>query len=653
MSKDKKKSKTAVEVETSLIDDDISDDELTKSMVRAEKNSKDKSKKKKKKTESENESASQSESEAEEKAPVSKKRKKKSKSEDSDHSSSDDEDSSPKTKKEKPKKKKQKVESDNDSVASSQAAQEESKQDVADSDDDAEGESMLKYRLTKGRITTSYKVKDDKHMQHSDDDAEDESMSDSGPVKCDVKVCRDALIPFKLSSVAPTDEDLLNPNYQFQLYNDKYYTGLHYTQIFPVQHMIIKNAEGSKYTNVGTTLDQACDFLCSGNLVKNKKFYPFTNSFSMQMWGPFGVVSDPQMFPHGNKDPLRANDKFRPKTAANIRMRLPLRSDEYASKLGVDKDGIRVDRDQHGFMDYWMKQGFDEWIRSDAVWKYSHLIWPLRLKTLRGKVKEDLGKLMDQYKKQLEKYEEKKQKWVKTQKKTGMKAPVAPVSPEIAFDVEKKVRDLLYQDFRSPVTTKDSHAHVLYSRQLFVSVTKKESEQIANGESKGTYHAPTDYGREQYENPPKYECQKTGEMKAGFRRKMDYVRMYRGVTAEERQNMIANKIGSQCPMARVPFECSHIADGDIVAPLFSEEPYDSPLGAGWRQNLLAVLWIGTKGTLDMTRKRLDGVDPSSYFLVAQRYTRTKDFKVTQSVESSGAGGMTDEEAAQWNEFMSY
>ena len=97
---------------------------------------------------------------------------------------------------------------------------------------------------------------------------------------------------------------------------------------------------------------------------------------------------------------------------------------------------------------------------------------------------------------------------------------------------------------------------------------------------------------------------------------------------------------------------------DVCAPLFSLDVHDTTgkSGPGWRFVLEGVLWLGEANKLPEHNQEppramfdpaqpkkyyeSDGLDPTTYFLIAQKYTRDANFK-PGTVERPAAAAAMD------------
>lgn len=423
----------------------------------------------------------------------------------------------------------------------------------------------------------------------------------------------------------PKGTDFVNPNNTVRYFSVLNRLNLHYTQIRPTDKLkIVESADqqDKKYYNIRPTVEQLFDF--SGGAVPRFDKLPFPRNALIV--GPAGVAGKfTRMFPYGDRDPI-PNSKFpAPDDVSKIRYKLSFTREPYAACLAVDKEGLgQVDADVDVFENKWLRASFDKWGPA-AAFKWAKQLFPEALTRAMVSAQKKIKDVEDEY-------NTKHEAWLQQKKKAdkkGKKAPPEPVKPDLSEEAKNKVIMPLFIDQISPAvrTKDDSTTCAMFQAPLLISQSKKQRE-------KGVpYHAKDAWFRGQFSNPPKYiNAQK--EEKDGFPKILNEVLLYRAVTAEEAKEFKQKGFNNKVPFRLVPWENRFVEADDVVIPAFEPEVFDSKLRSEFRLKLRFLIWIGEKNKLNEATSEVEGVCPTTYFRIAQKYERTKENFNPNTVENT-------------------
>jgi hypothetical protein len=165
-------------------------------------------------------------------------------------------------------------------------------------------------------------------------------------------------------------------------------------------------------------------------------------------------------------------------------------------------------------------------------------------------------------------------------------------------------------------------------RRVLRTIPKKQRE---SGEFQ--YDPPDEWFRQMFENPPSFKDAK-GVEQPGWARILNELPLYRARTRDEAAQAHAAGQRVDSPLVLVPWKDRFVINDDVTAPLFGLETYDTPLGSGVKYHLKGLIWLGEKQGLNMQAKPVEGVDPTTYFLIAQKYERTKENFNPRTVENT-------------------
>jgi hypothetical protein len=463
-----------------------------------------------------------------------------------------------------------------------------------------------------------------------------------------------AIIPLRNPKAAagfviPADVSFTNPNNTLFYLSQRHQMKVHWSEVVPDTFFKVKTTTSQtrnglkSYFSVTNCVNQK--FNLAGNSAFGDKI-PFGKAMVL---GPFGALRYPEMWPYGNRFPPK-DAKFPAPGPGNVRYKMALTASEYSSASSVLKEGGggTVDDTMDSFITNWVHGRFDAWSRK-ASWPVSSTFFPERRKEMQDRIESNFRDLRSEY-------EEKKKKWDKGSKKKP--APEEPDTSDAAKERELN-RQWMREGFsnRADKEDKNSVPYVNFSRDLMRFLTKKEQEDKTN------LSIPVDpdgwFKKQQY-NPDKY-TKKVGNEELlcdGFHRVKVDLPLYRCVTLEEAIEDKKNKRTQLSPYRLVPVEKRWVVYNDVCAPLFSLDVHDTTgkSGPGWRFVLEGVLWLGEANKLPEHNQEppramfdpaqpkkyyeSDGFDPTTYFLVAQKYTRDANFK-PGTVERPAAAAAMD------------
>ena len=419
--------------------------------------------------------------------------------------------------------------------------------------------------------------------------------------------------------VIPPDTNFSNPNNTLRYWSVKNNLNVHYTQLHPGKHFMIQESKPKagftkSFFTVNCLKAQKFDFTGNAN------FRP-TMFGQATIIGAFGVARFPRMWPYGDRDAL-PNSKFpAPDDVSKIKFKIPVTNHDYASILAVEKEGVGlVDGDADTWQSRWVRMGFDKWA-PQAAWKVSTTAFPLRRKELEAEI-------VNQFKYAESVYSSELESW-NASKKKGTK----PLKPDTSDSKKEEAlrRQFLISGIKGSVGSSESHKyeHVNVTAPVLKMQTKKERD--AGREPQ----LPNDpWFVTQYKNPPLWEDKAKKEMKPGFPKIPNDVPMFRCVTADEAEELHNRGRTIPSPIRLVPRENRFVVTDDIIAPIYTIDKFDSKMGSGFRFILVGVIWLGERGRLNEHREPVDGVDPTTYFVMAQKYERTKSNFNPNNVENS-------------------
>ena len=421
------------------------------------------------------------------------------------------------------------------------------------------------------------------------------------------------------ASLIPADTNFSNPNNTLRYFSIKNSLNVHYSELNPAKHFMIHESKPKagftrSFFSVNCLKAQKFDF------TGNTNFRP-TMFGQATVIGAFGVTRYPRMYPYGDRDAL-PNSKFpAPDDVSKIKFKIPVTNHDYASVLAMEKNNVGlVDGDADTWQSRWVRMGFDKWA-PQAAWKVSTTAFPLRRKELEAEI-------VNQFKYAESVYSSELESW-NASKKKGTK----PLKPDTS-DAKKEEalrRQFFINGIKGSVGSSENHKyeHVNVTAPVLKMQTKKDRD--AGREPQ----LPNDpWFVTQYKNPPLWEDKSKKEMKPGFPKIPNDVPMFRCVTADEAEALHASGRSIASPIRLIPRENRFIVTDDVVAPIYTIDKFDSKMGSGFRFILVGVVWLGERGRLNEMRQPVAGVDPTTYFVMAQKYERTKANFNPNNVENS-------------------
>lgn len=499
-------------------------------------------------------------------------------------------------------------------------------------------------------------VKKEDASDASDDDeqtrmADEEQRSDKSDD--DDESDADETAPAASSSAAssskkfPFDANAMDPNFTARKWSESNLLHIHHSELNPLDNFSVLPAKNAGYAksffSIKCNKPQRIDFHAGSD------FRPYKFGNETVVVGPFACTSHPRMWPYGDRLKMPHSQFPPPKYNSSIKFKLPLYNTGYANNLTQEKKGVGlVDPSADFFMQNWCRLGFDKWAKEQS-WKWSTQMFPMRRKELFAKIEEHhkaLDAAYENSKEEWRTYEEELADWSRVKKNKDPK-PTPPRDPKLrkpdTSDArkDKELRDVFMREGvkASALTgTKDKFEHVNLAGPLLRNLTKKEREgDPEKGISPLNPNLPNDpFFVEAFQKPPMWKDEKSGEMKPGYPLIPVDVPMWRCVTAEEVLHNIETGYykKNKSPHRLIPLEHRFIVSGDVVAPIFQIDSFDSKPGSGFRFKLLGVIWLGESGKLKDDQKPLPGVDPATYYCMAQPYTRRKGKFDPETVENS-------------------
>jgi hypothetical protein len=464
-----------------------------------------------------------------------------------------------------------------------------------------------------------------------EEEEEEEPADDEGCVKL-----------FKAKKTAkaltiPTDpDDFINPNATMAYYSAKHGLNVHYTEINPEKHFQIsetlpddkkKIPNAKAFHRVICTKSQKWDKM-GGTDFKKPRFK------EAMVIGPFGLANFPAMYPHGDRFARPMSSIPAPTDVGKIKFKLPITNEEYHPALSDNKKKVgMVDRDQDKFQSSWIRSKMEPWL-AEASWGVSNKAFPIARAKLEADITGKFSMLDNKHGEALDKF-------MSAPKKTRGAAPVPPDTSDA------KKEELLRADFidgafksavLSSLTGKTPFTHTTFSNNVLVGLTSKERNDasfvpdIPEGDQ---------WLMDMFKNPPLWENPKNKEKSPGFAKRPYDLPMYVCATPQMAQDILDKKapFTPSC-MRLVKRENRFIDDNDVVAPILQwTDKYDSPMGSGWYWKLVGVLWLGEQSKMGPIPDAVPGADPTSYFRLAQPYTRTKANFTPKSAAGAAAAGV--------------
>lgn len=504
--------------------------------------------------------------------------------------------------------------------------------------------------------------------QRSDQSDDDESAEDTAPAASSSAASSSAAS--STSKKFPFESNPMDPNFTARKWSEKYHLYAHYSELDPLHDITVqpsaKKPGFSKtfYSFKCNTKKQKFDFHAGLD------FRPYKFGETVVV-GPFAAVEYPQMWPYGNRFKPRYSQFPPPEFNSGIKYKMPLYNNGYANNLTQEKLGVGlVDPSADHFMHNWC-MNFDKWAKEQS-WKFSAQMFPTCRAALLEKIETEFTTAETTYSNSMEEwrtYETALSEWSRVKKNKDPK----PTPPDVAKPVRKPdVSDLRKENqlrarfikdaIKATVTKgkKDGFHHISTESHLLRSLSLKER----NGDPEHKVpplnpNLPNDpFFIDAFRKPPLYTDKKTGSVKPGYPLIPIDLPMWRCVTVEEILDRKAKgRLGTNMsPHRLVPLEHRFVVSGDVVAPIFQIEHYDSKTGSGFRFKLLGVIWLGESGKLNDTqvplpwdpKKPEDGFDPASYYCIAQGYRRKKGTFDPDTVENSRyeSGRTNDQQAVE-------
>lgn len=444
----------------------------------------------------------------------------------------------------------------------------------------------------------------------------------------------DGLIPLRNPVVAastslqiPPDTNFANPNQTMRYFSIQNRLNVHYTELNPKKHFACSLSEPGKgfsksFFSINCVKIQRFDFEGGGMF----KEIPHRKA---KIIGPFGVCAFPRMWPYGDRFKPEKSKYAAPKDVGKIRFKLPLTNTDYYTSGTIEKPNVGfVDADADVFLSKWLRAGFDSFIKPEA-YRYMKSVFPLRMSALEEAIDNQLLTLGTEY-------EEALQQW--TADMEGVDEADLTDKPAKPDTSEKKRDEMLRSAFLSSgiknsvqVNKKSKTEYVNMTRPVLRTLTIKERTE------KKVFHAPDAWFKQMHDDPPPFVNSEEKSM-PGYPKISNDLPMFRAFTAEEAAQLHANGGKNKVPYRLVPYENRFVVQGDVVAPIFGIENFDSKLGSGFRFTLEGIIWLGERGALGDGAAPVAGVDPTTYFLTAQKYTRTKDNFNPNTVENNDEAG---------------
>jgi hypothetical protein len=429
----------------------------------------------------------------------------------------------------------------------------------------------------------------------------------------------------------PPNTNFSNPNQTLRYFSLMNKLNVHYTELGPKKHFTLSYTAGKPQFNNKPFVSIKCTKMQRFDATGGSKFQDVAFGKAV-IFGPFGVTRYPRMFPYGNRDQSKTSKFPPPKDVGKLKYMLPLTNISYGSST-VEKPGVGiVDADMDLFLGKWLRGLFDPWVKEEA-YKMARAgqFFTARLAEIEQPLK-------DQRKAMQSAYDEQVKAWEATNDalaEDGEENPEPrPTKPADLSDkkYEEKLRAAFMLSGMNPSvksSEKASYESVMFTRPLLRTVPFKERELNKQ------YNHPCPWYAGQFTDPPDFTCEGKPASK-GYKRLANEELMWRCVTADEAREMKAQGRVNPCPYRLVPWENRFVVDGDITAPVFGFVPFDSKPGAGIRLEKIGVIWLGERGGLNDGQEPIPGVDPTTYFLTAQKYTRTKATFNPDTVENSAA-----------------
>lgn len=428
----------------------------------------------------------------------------------------------------------------------------------------------------------------------------------------------------------PEGTNFSNPNNTLRYFSIKHKLRVHWTEVNPATDFIMtyekpKPPFTKAFFSVKCIKPQKFDFTGGTNF----KPPPFNRAIVV---GAFCVVKYPRMYPYGDRDPIPNSKYGAPDDVSKIKYKLPCTNMDYASNLATEKPGVGlVDSDADLWLSKWARMGFDKWVPK-AAWSADAGAFENGRKLLQAKVNTDFKNKENEYKEACEEY-------IRNGKK-GEK----PKKPDLSDKAREAAlrNEFIRSAFRASVleNEKTHYEHVNINQVLLKGQTVKDRE------AKKEPALPADeWFIKQFKAPPMWEDKKEKKMKPGFPKLMVDIPLLRCVTADEATELHRNKRSMPSCVRLVPRENRFIVDDDVVAPVHEFDHYDTKVGCGMRWILVATIWLGERNKLNEDRLPVKDVDPTSYFVMAQKYERTKENFNPNTVENSDAQPAANSNAA--------
>jgi hypothetical protein len=522
------------------------------------------------------------------------KRKASHSSSDSSSSSDDSEDDKHKRKKKRSKKKKHITSSDDDSSSSSSS----------DSDDDSNSKAFTVKKNSSEAAPSS---------------SAETLLKPRVPVRSTV-----------VTPVAPPDSlEYVNPNATILNFSKKNGCNSSYSQFNPLKDFFVDVQHTTKDKETKTWIhyktNKTCKFLDpqTGKLEQTKFNEPFIIS-------PFMAVQRCQVYPHGNKDAIPDERFPSGGDPSKMKYRFIASAESYAQSLETNNEGSVVDYDAHQFLTTWWSQ-LTEFAHSAPVLKHAQYIFP-----------KAFLKIKDSLDKEATEAAEAAAKWSKMKPKHQKYG-----TPPMPMDYAKSIRDKLALEHKDAGSVSEfNHIYTIYiATPFFRGVSPSEK-------------APTvfmdEWVRQAWDSPLDYKTS-SGEIKPGWKRVMRALPMFRCITMEERRGM--DKLASGCPYKPIPRSDSFVVDGDVIAFMFGycgdDKTTDKIRAYLPHPVLKGLLWLGIKGTFDESRVPDPSLDPTTYVVLAQPYTRTKANFVPPAAVSSKNKASTSKQDQCFSDFSEF
>jgi hypothetical protein len=504
-------------------------------------------------------------------------------------------------------------------------------------------------------------VKEESDADASDDDDEQRSnktdSDDDGPVAASSAYGKK--FPFESNPV--------DPNYTVRKWSDKNALHVHFSQLIPSDSFTVTESASEvyakKFFGVKCNKPQKFDF----NAGSDFRQYKFGETVVV---GAFAEVKHPRMWPYGDRTPLPHSKFPPPKYNSGIKLKLALFNVGYASNLNHEKKGVGiVDQSADHFMQNWCRLHFAKWAKEQS-WKWSQKMFKMRRSELskpisdRHKAEEaaynnskEEWDAYEAYPRALKEYERAMKSWSKV-KKNSEPEPEKPEKPEKPRARLMKKPDttdakqeselcaaFMREGVNGVVLTgeKDKFEHVNFSAPLLRTLTVAERDGKPEKNIKPLVpNLPNDkFFIDAFRSPPMYTDETKNEKKPGYPLIPVDVPLWRCVTAEEAIHDKKRGFKNTSPHRLISRENRFIVSGDVVAPVFQIDSFDSKTGSGFRFKLLAVIWLGESGRLKVDQTPLawdpvtkEGFDPATYYCMAQPYKRKKGEFDPETVENS-------------------